>query len=111
MPIPTWHAFRADVRGVVRETGGIVSETYGTGYYDGDTEDTYLVVSDGSGLDRSFEQVGEDVDGEPLGWWEARTRDLYASLGKLAARYGQESIAVAIADPVFVAGETFADGS
>jgi len=107
-----WEAFRNETRRVVDTLAGPwVTSATGTGRFAGTLEETYVVVSDGSRLDQGFNPVGEDDDGEPLGWWEVRTRDLYAALGTLAAQYGQESIAVTIGEPEFVQGKVYADGS
>ena len=102
-----WEAFRLSTYQVVENLAGdVVTSAEGIGRYEGQTEATYVVVADGSRIADTADlgRVGD-------GWWEARTRDLYAALGALGAQYGQESIAVTIAEPEFVVGKVFADGS
>ena len=102
-----WEAFRLSTYQVVEQLAGdVVTSAEGIGRWDGETEAAYVIVADGS---RIADTTGLGRVGD--GWWEARTRDLYAALGALGAQYGQESIAVTIAEPEFVAGVVYADGS
>ena len=82
MSAERWKAFRRETAVVVgAHCGQVVTRAKGVGVFDGVSESTAIVVADGAPQDA----------------------DAFAdSIGALARRYGQDAIAVAVADVKFV---------
>lgn len=84
-----WEAFQRDIRVTLAfACGELYSWTQGRGYWEGNTEDTAIIVAP------SPRSAHTNI---PAG------RSLLHNLGQLARIYGQEAILVTIAEPVFVA--------
>ena len=82
MSAEAWRDFRRDVVDAVEAYAApLVSETDGVGWWEGKSEATAVIVG-----------AGEYLDHGPLA----------ARLEVLRKRYGQEAIAVAVAEPIFL---------